>query len=104
MKGSQWSHTCLAGCHSGPIDYPRTYSQVITETEDTRLGREVAAWQQSHPGVSGFYPVVQGTDGLGARLALIDRAERTIDAQYFLIKSDTMGFIPVSVDFVRFRQ
>jgi len=83
----------LTGCHSGPIDYPRTYSEVIVETEDTRLGRGVAAWQQSYPGVSGFYPLVRGLDGLGARLALIDRAERTIDAQYFLMKSDTAGLI-----------
>jgi putative cardiolipin synthase len=83
----------LTGCHSGPIDYPRTYSEVIVETEDTHWGREVAAWQQSHPGVSGFYPLIQGIDGLGARLRLMDKAERTIDAQYFLMKSDTAGLI-----------
>ena len=83
----------LAGCHSGPIDYPRTYSEVIVDTQDTHLGREVGAWQQSHPGVSGFYPLLRGLDGLGARLALMDRAERTIDAQYFLMTSDTAGLI-----------
>jgi len=32
-------------------------------------------------------------DAFGARLALIDRAERTIDAQYFLIKPDNAGLV-----------
>ncbi len=35
--------------------------------------------------------MVAGIDALGARLALIDRAERTIDAQYFLMKPDSAG-------------
>lgn len=82
---------CLAGCAAGPMDYPRTYSEVITETEDTSLGRDAAVWQEKHPDVSGFYPLVNGIDALGARLLLMDAAERTIDAQYFLMKSDMAG-------------
>jgi putative cardiolipin synthase len=35
--------------------------------------------------------LIKGLDALGARLALIDRAERTIDAQYFLMKPDSAG-------------
>lgn len=87
------SAVLLAGCATGPVDYPRTHSEVVINTEDTRLGREVAQWQQAHPGMSGFYPLVGGMEALGARLALIDMAERTIDAQYFLMKSDTAGLI-----------
>jgi len=82
-----------AGCATGPIDYPRTYTEVITDTADTRLSREVAAWEQTHPGFSGFYPLSNGTDAFGARLALIDQAERSIDAQYFLMKPDSAGFV-----------
>ncbi len=82
---------CLAGCAAGPMNYPRTYSEVITETEDTSLGRNAADWQANHPDVSGFYPLVNGIDALGARLLLMDEAERTIDAQYFLMKSDMAG-------------
>lgn len=83
----------VAGCASGPIDYPREYSEVIVATDDTRLARSVAKWQQQNPGLSGFYPLANGTDAFGARLALVDMAEMTIDAQYFLMKPDSAGFV-----------
>jgi len=37
--------------------------------------------------------LLDGTDALGARLSLIERAESSIDAQYFLMKDDTAGRI-----------
>ena len=83
----------LTGCATGPVDYPRTDSFIETDTQDTSIGREVAEWEQAHPGMYGFYPLIGGMDALGARLAMIDAAERTIDAQYFLMKSDDAGLI-----------
>jgi len=81
----------LAGCATAPLDFPKSYSEAITDTSDTHLGREVAEWTAVHPGKSGFYPLVGGIDAFGARLALIDRAEASIDAQYFLMKPDSAG-------------
>ncbi|NOR20115.1 MAG: phospholipase D family protein, partial [Xanthomonadales bacterium] len=81
----------LAGCASAPFDFPQQYSETITDTADTYLGKEVAEWTAGHPDKSGFYPLVAGIDAFGARLALIDRAERSIDAQYFLMKPDSAG-------------
>jgi len=81
----------LAGCATAPLDFPKNYSEAIVDTADTHLGKEVAEWTAKHPGKSGFYPLVAGIDAFGARLALIDRAERTIDAQYFLMKPDSAG-------------
>lgn len=86
-----WLSLLLAGCASAPFDYPRNHSEVITNTTDTYLGKEVAEWTTAHPGKSGFYPLAAGIDAFGARLALIDRAELTIDAQYFLMKPDSAG-------------
>ena len=83
----------VAGCAAGPIDYEREYSEAIHGTEETLLGREVAEFQAAHPGMSGFYPLSRGMDALGARLQLMDQAERTIDAQYFLMKPDDAGRI-----------
>ena len=83
----------LAGCAAGPIDYPREHSEAFTDTEDTFLGREIAAFEADHPGKSGFYPLSRGMDALGARLSLMDQAERSIDAQYFLMKSDDAGLV-----------
>jgi len=81
----------ITGCATAPIDFPKHESEALVNTADTLLGKEVAEWTERHPGKSGFYPLIAGIDALGARLALIDRAERTIDAQYFLMKPDSAG-------------
>lgn len=81
----------IAGCATAPLDYPKDYSEALQETSETHLGREVAEWTASHQGKSGFYPLISGIDALGARLVLIDLAERSIDAQYFLMKPDSAG-------------
>ncbi|MBT8074470.1 MAG: phospholipase D family protein [Xanthomonadales bacterium] len=81
----------LAGCATAPLDFPKTYSEAPTDTSDTYLAGEAARWVAGQPGESGYYPLLKGLDALGARLALIDRAERTIDAQYFLMKPDSAG-------------
>lgn len=83
----------IAGCAAGPIDYERKTSEAVQGTEDTFLGREVAEFQADNNELSGFYPLGRGMDALGARLALMDQAERTIDAQYFLMKPDDAGRI-----------
>lgn len=83
----------LGGCASMPTDYEQPYSEALTETQDTRLGVAVAKWVGEHDGQSGFYPLPDGLDALGARIALIDRAERSIDAQYFLVKRDLAGLV-----------
>jgi len=89
-------HALISGCASGPINYPRNYSEVITDTRDTTLGRAVTEWHKEHPDISGFYPLISGNDAFGARLALIDMAESSIDAQYFLMKKDMVGLVFVA--------
>ncbi|MCP4409176.1 MAG: phospholipase D family protein [Gammaproteobacteria bacterium] len=75
------------------MNHPRSYSVAMTDTSDTTLGRAVTEWHKEHPDVSGFYPLISGMDAFGARLALIDMAERSIDAQYFLMKNDMAGLV-----------
>lgn len=65
----------------------------MTNTADTSLGRDVARWLQAHDDLSGFYPLSQGLDALGVRLQLAERAEKSIDLQYFLMKNDTAGAV-----------
>jgi putative cardiolipin synthase len=85
--------TLTSACASLPTDYERTETVALTDTRDTSLGEAVSRWAAANNGQSGFYPLPAGLDALGARLALIDRAERSIDAQYFLIKHDSAGLI-----------
>lgn len=81
----------LAGCASVPFDYPRASSETIDPATETRLKVVVDNWQVDNAGPSGFYPLTDGTSALGARLRLIEAADKSIDAQYFLMKNDTAG-------------
>jgi putative cardiolipin synthase len=63
----------------------------MANTADTSLGQDVARWLEAHDGLSGFYPLSQGMDALGVRLQLAQRAEKSIDLQYFLVKNDVAG-------------
>ncbi len=58
---------------------------------DTELGQLRTLWQERHPDETGFVSLPDGLDGLGARLLLLDDAEQSVDAQYFLMKPDQAG-------------
>jgi len=84
--------TTLAGCASIDYDLPKSESRVIPDTQDSYLGRKVADDIDAHPaGQSGFYAIADGIDSLALRLLLAERAEHSIDAQYFLIYNDFVG-------------
>jgi len=83
----------VTGCATVSFDKPKTYSETITDTADTRLGEGVSRWVDVHGGLSGFYPLSQGMDALGVRLRLAEIAEKSIDLQYFLMKDDTAGSV-----------
>ncbi len=90
----------MVGCASVDFDYPKTESFALANTDDTYLGRDFADIVAAHPGESGFYPVSDGIDALAVRLLMIKEAERSIDAQYFLIHDDLVGnaFLSALVD------
>lgn len=78
-------------CTAVPFE-PKPPVERALPAEDTRISRIV----QSRTGGpdSGrvlLAPLNDGTDALGARLRLIEEAEKTIDLKTFLIKPDTAG-------------
>jgi putative cardiolipin synthase len=75
---------------------PKNAATSIRVDGDTFLERLVAEEAAEHPGLSGFVPLADGIDALGARLTLIDRAERSIDAQYYFILNDVTGHLFIS--------
>jgi putative cardiolipin synthase len=81
----------LGACTSVPFDYPRTQSEAIPTSTDSYYGTRYQAWEDEHGELSGFLPLIPGIDALGARLLMMERAESSIDAQYFLIKPDQAG-------------
>lgn len=82
----------LFGCATVDFDYPKTPSIAPTDTGDTYLGKQNEGLPDKHPGESGFYPLGDGIDALASRLLLAERAERTIDAQYYLLTDDIVGY------------
>ena len=83
----------ISACATVPFDYPKEHSVAITDTSDTTIAREVSEWTSAHGDLSGYYPLQSGMDAFGIRLRLMESAERTIDAQYFLMKDDAAGHI-----------
>jgi cardiolipin synthase C len=83
----------FGACATVPFDYPKEHSVAITDTEGTAIAREVKVWTDAHGGLSGFYPLQTGMDAFGVRLRMIEDAESSIDAQYFLMKDDAAGHI-----------
>jgi putative cardiolipin synthase len=86
----------FTGCATVPFDDPKPYSKTISDTSNTRLGKDVSKWVEAHDGFSGFYPLNNGMDALGARLRLAEVAEKSIDLQYFLMKQDTAGLVTMN--------
>lgn len=69
----------------------RTPSQVLSGTDDTRLGRALAPRAAQHPGESGFHVFDEPHEAFAARVLLADKAERSTDAQYFIRHGDAVG-------------
>ena len=83
----------VSSCAVVPMNSEKTHSTATLDTRDTYFGKAADGWSQLHNGLSGFFPIVYGMDALGARLDMIDKAEKTIDLQYFLMKDDTSGLV-----------
>ncbi|WP_170287450.1 phospholipase D family protein [Halioglobus maricola] len=81
----------LASCASVPFDYPREPTQSVPASAETPLGEFYRNWQSDHGDKGGFVGMPSGVDALGMRLRMLELAEETIDAQYFILKTDRAG-------------
>lgn len=57
----------------------------------TRLDKAVLPLVRTHPAESGVATLSDGRDAFAARVLLADAAERSVDAQYYLWRSDKTG-------------
>lgn len=85
--------TAASGCKSIDFDFPKQESVAYTQTENTVLGKQFASIVDKHPNVSGFRLQGNSINALGTRLLITKRAERSIDAQYYQIKPDPIGYL-----------
>ncbi len=81
----------MTGCATLPVDFERPASYAFTDTDNTRFGKAQINERADHPGKSGFLLLGSGLDAFVARAVLAHYAERSIDAQYYLLHNDLVG-------------
>src|SRR5262249_22545380 len=82
----------LFGCASLPAPTQNPVSKALPLDATTELGRVATESLADAPdGQSGFRLLAHGDHALHARLPLIRHAERSIDAQYYVVASDDVG-------------
>ena len=82
----------LGGCASLPHSVPRAASTAPVDVAWTALaGIAAAAKPEAARGLTGVRLLPDGGEAFAARLALIRRAELSLDVQYYLIASDRTG-------------
>jgi putative cardiolipin synthase len=81
----------LGGCAPLPALDSRVASSALTDTGATLIGKVVAPLTAGHPGVSGVHVLTDGRDAFAARMMMADKAERSLDVQYYIWRNDTTG-------------
>lgn len=62
-----------------------------TPEADDQLSNALSEQRESHPELSGYYPIVTGASAFAARTILSDMATRSIDIQYYIWHNDQAG-------------
>ncbi|MEA3091787.1 MAG: cardiolipin synthase [Caballeronia sp.] len=81
----------LVSCVSLPPQTGRMPSYALQNTETTPLGERFALGEQAHPGESAFHLLPDSIDALLARVILTERADKTLDLEYYIWHSDLTG-------------
>jgi cardiolipin synthase C len=88
-----FSALLLAGCATLPpgAGQSKPPSSALQPSTDDALGKAFLPLATSHGGDSGFRMLSAGIDGLTARVEMIDAAQRSLDLQYYIFRSDKSG-------------
>lgn len=79
----------LSACSATRPDVPRPVSSAWPAPTETPIARAYAPQLGRHDGQSGLHALPSGMDALGTRAALAEAAQRTLDLQYYIVRSDT---------------
>ncbi|MDB5999477.1 MAG: phospholipase D/Transphosphatidylase [Rhizobacter sp.] len=80
----------LAGCGTLPPQAPLPVSSALAPSPDSALVK-IAVASTPGPDLSGFRLMPLGVYSLEARMQLAQRAQRSLDLQYYTIENDTSG-------------
>ena len=85
------SFVMTTACSSLPTDFDSTESYAYTDTAQTELGKTAAEVTGDDAVNSTMYLISEGTEAFLTRMVLLSKAERSVDVQYFIWKSDLIG-------------
>ncbi len=77
----------LGGCAVLPHHVPKYSSEALKDPQNTTLGRLVEQAAAGRP-LSGVRLLASGDEAFESLIALADRAERTLDLQYYIVHQD----------------
>ncbi|MGI9287828.1 MAG: phospholipase D-like domain-containing protein [Pseudomonadales bacterium] len=81
------------GCATRPAKVEKTVAQRLQDPLTTSLGQLTASQAKVHGGKSGIILLDSGRQAFTSRVALAGRAQRTLDAQYYIWNADKTGRI-----------
>lgn len=82
----------MSGCSTLPKYYPLTPEYVHdVDTRQTALAQIITPLKEQHPDLTGYHILYDPLKALAARIQLIDRAEKSLDLQYYIWDNDKIG-------------
>lgn len=82
----------MSGCSTLPKQYPQTPEYVYDiDTHQTSLAQIIDPLKAQHPELTGYHVLYDPLKAFAARIQLIDRAEKTLDLQYYIWDNDKIG-------------
>ena len=88
----------VSACTTLPPLEERTLSQALSvdAAKQTRLGKELAPVLYENGDNSGILPLADAWDAFAARILMAERAEKTLDVQYYIWRADDTGLLLLS--------
>ena len=81
----------VSACTTVDFEADKAPSYALQNTQNTFLGKTVAAMPARPLNQSGFLLIPDSIDALAIRLLLAAKAERSLDIQYYMITNDIIG-------------
>ena len=82
----------LSGCSTLPQQYPQPLQYSYqTDTSQTTFAKIFQPLREQHPNLTGYHILYDPLEALATRIHLIDKAEKTLDLQYYIWDNDRIG-------------
>ncbi|OAL80915.1 phospholipase [Acinetobacter sp. SFB] len=82
----------IPACTTLPKQTPQPIEYAFdTETKQTSLAQIILPLREQNPNLTGYHVLYDPLEAIAARIHLIDKAEKTLDLQYYIWDNDKIG-------------